>query len=265
MSALVLEQVSVRAGNRQLLGELSLTLEPGQFLALVGPNGAGKTTLLRVALGLLRPSQGRVSLGGRDLRRMNPRERAARIGWLPQHQAPSEGLSVTELVGAARYRFDEPKSISDREAAAALERVGAAGLGGARVSELSGGERQRVFLASLLAQGPRLALLDEPASHLDPAHQLETYRLLGELWALGMGILLVTHDVNLIGQLGAPERIVLLGLDRGREVFRARFMDSDLPARLGSLFGLDFSVVQLDGRRILVPELPRPPEARREP
>lgn len=253
MSTLVLEQASVRVGGRQLLDRVSLSLEPGQFLALVGPNGAGKTTLLRVALGLMRPTEGRVQLDGQEIHRMNPRERAGRIAWLPQHSVPSENIRAWELVAAARYRFGESHAASEGAARAALERVGASDFFQARVLELSGGERQRVLLASLLAQGARLALLDEPASHLDPAHQIETYRMLQELRDWGVGVLLVSHDINLLGHLGDPQRIDLLGLKAGREGFRVRLNDESIPRRLGELFGLEFRAIEHRGQRVLLP------------
>lgn len=252
MSALTFQRVSVRVRDKELLSDISLSLEPGEFLALVGPNGAGKTTLLRSAIGLLHPSHGRVLLGGRDVTRLGPRERASQIAWLPQHQSISEPLSAVEIVAAARFRFGESASDSERHARAALERVHGAELSNARFHELSGGERQRVSMAALLAQGTKLALLDEPASHLDPAHQLETYRLLGELWNLGVGILLVTHDINLIGQLGSPDRVRIIGLRGGKQAFSTSFSATDLPERLGALFGLRFSALEHTGRRILL-------------
>ncbi|HEY8945454.1 MAG TPA: ABC transporter ATP-binding protein [Polyangiaceae bacterium] len=261
MSSIVFERVGVRAGKRELLSEISLTLEPGRVLALVGPNGAGKTTLLRAALGLVRPSAGRIMMAGRDVRTLGPRERARWVAWLPQHQVVSEALSVEEVVAAARFRFAESRADSERHARAALERVGASSLVGARVNELSGGERQRVFMAALLAQEARLMLMDEPASHLDPAHQLEAYRLLGELWRAGIGVLLVTHDVNLMSQLGPPEGIEVLGLDRGRVSFRCDYSAGELPGRLSALFGLNFTAISHAGKRVL---LPTPQTARSE-
>lgn len=253
-SSLSLQDVSVRVRGKQLLGGVSLELRPGQLLALVGPNGAGKTTLLRVAIGLTRPSAGRARLAGRDVCTMSARDRAALIGWLPQHQAVTEPLSVREVVVAARYRFREARRTSEARAQAALERVNARSLENARIDELSGGERQRVHLAALLAQEPKLILLDEPASHLDPAQQLDVYRLLGDLWQQGLGVLLVTHDVNLIDRIGDAERISVLGLAAGRSVFQSRLGAPEFPRDLGRLFGVRFRALAHEGRRLLVPE-----------
>lgn len=244
----------MRVRGKPLLDAVSLELRPGQLIALVGPNGAGKTTLLRVAIGLTRPSSGRACLDGRELSEIPARERAALVGWLPQHQAVTEPLSVLEVVVAARFRFAEARARSEREACAALERVNARSLERATVNELSGGERQRVHIAALLAQEPKLVLLDEPASHLDPAQQLEVYRLLGTLWEQGLGVLLVTHDVNLIDRIGDAARIGVLGLAAGKRVFESRLDASEFPNELGKLFGVRFVPLEHQGRRILLPE-----------
>jgi iron complex transport system ATP-binding protein len=257
VSELELCEVSVRVRQRELLSDVSLQLEPGGFLALVGPNGAGKTTVLRTALGLLAPCRGRVLLGGRDAARLSPRERAAHVAWLPQHADSTEPLSALEAVLSARYRFFEAASASERAASAALERVGLSGHAEARVTELSGGERQRVALATLLAQEARVVLLDEPANHLDPAQQLETYRLLGQLWSEGTAILLVTHDLNLLSQLGAPNEVQVMGLAAGRASFTSAYDSPELPARLSRLFGVEFSVIERSGRRVLLADGPR--------
>lgn len=255
---LTLERVSVRAGRRMLLEDVTLQLSAGELVALVGPNGAGKTTVLRTALGLLRTSSGRVTLSGVDVRGIPPRARAALIGWLPQQQGIYEPLTAVEVVSAARYRFDEPRSRALEQAWAALERLRARALGERPITQLSGGERQRVRLAALLAQGAELLLLDEPASHLDPAQQLETYRLIGELWRSGLGVLLVTHDVNLMSELGHADRIRLFGLADGHVRFESTYGASDLPLRLSGLFGVGFTALEHAGRRILLPGAAEP-------
>jgi iron complex transport system ATP-binding protein len=203
VSALVLEAVSVRSGARTLVSEASLQLETGAFVALLGPNGAGKTTLLRAALGLLPLASGSVRVNGVELATLGARARAAELAWLPQHSLAADALPAREAVMAARYRFRETPVSTQSAAERALERVGLAHLAAAPRARLSGGERQRVAIAALLAQEARFLLLDEPANHLDPAQQAETYALLGTLAADGAGILCVTHDVNLLAYTAA--------------------------------------------------------------
>jgi iron complex transport system ATP-binding protein len=249
-----LEQVSVARRGRALLASVDLSLEPGQLLALLGPNGAGKTTLLRVALGLLRPDSGRVLLGDEPFERLSARQRAARVAWLPQHAPGGDDLSAREVVASARYRFDEPFARSASEAQRALERLGVGSVAERPLGMLSGGERQRVSLAGLLAQDAPLLLVDEPANHLDPAQQIDAYRLLGELWRSGRGVLCVTHDVNLLRHLGDAQRVRVAGMSGGKLAFECSLTDGELPQRLGSLFGVRMHELELGGARVLLPE-----------
>jgi iron complex transport system ATP-binding protein len=252
---LKLEQVTITRRGRRLLDDVSLALEAGELLALVGPNGAGKTTLLRAMLGLIRPDGGRVLLDRDRVDELEPRARAACVAWLPQHSAAAEELSALEVVTAARFRFDESFAVSCREAARALERVGVGGGVSERpLRTLSGGERQRVALAGLLAQAAPLLLVDEPANHLDPAQQIEVYRLLGELWREGKGLVCVTHDVNLLRHLGDPDRVRVAGISAGQLRFEHTFGAPELPARLSSLFDVQMRAFELDGSRVLIAE-----------
>ena len=255
---LQLEQVSVARRGRALLDCVDLTLASGELLALLGPNGAGKTTLLRAALGLIRPDSGRVLLGDAELLGIAPRERAARVAWLPQHSSTTaDDLAAVDVVATARYRFDEAFAHSEREARQALQRVGVGGVADRPISTLSGGERQRVSLAGLLAQDTPLLLVDEPANHLDPAQQIDVYKLLGELWRQGRSVVCVTHDVNLLRHLGAPERVRVAGVAQGKLAFETRFDAPELPQKLGQLFGVQMHELTLGGARVLLPEAGR--------
>jgi len=249
------EDVSVRAGERALLEGVNLALAPGELIALVGPNGAGKTTLLRTALALHRPSRGRVTLDGVDSASLSPSARSGKLALLPQHVAFDEPVNALELVAAARYRFGEGRERALNGARRALDRVSAGPFADRVVTTLSGGERQRAALAAVLAQEAPLLLLDEPANHLDPAQQVDAYRLIGALWREGLGILCVTHDVNLLAQLGDTSRVRVAGLSGGRLRFELAFTASDLPARLSELFGIELVAVDVDGRRALLPRV----------
>lgn len=256
MSELVVDAVTVRRAGATLLDKVSLRVARGELVALVGPNGAGKTTLLRAGLGLLPLAAGRVTLGGADAVRMRARDRAAVAAWLPQHAlATTEPLPARELVAAARYRFDEAPAASLHAAAAALARVGAAAFADRDVLALSGGERQRVALAALLAQDAPLLLLDEPATHLDPARQGEVYALLGGLWREGLGILCVTHDLNVLAHLGRPDAVRVVGLADGRIRFERPYDAADLPEQLSALFGVPMETLANGAHRVIVPRV----------
>jgi ABC-type cobalamin/Fe3+-siderophores transport system ATPase subunit len=258
MAELQFVDLSVKLGERVLLDRITLRIAPGDFVALIGPNGAGKTTLLKTALSLRAPSSGSVRLGNSSVTELEARRRAALIAWLPQHIRAEEPVTALESVTAARFRFAESHAQSRRAAERALTRVGASAYAERRVTELSGGERQRVAFACLVAQEAQILAFDEPANHLDPAQQLDVYRLLGELWREGRTIVCINHDVNLLHQVGDSSRVRVVGLRAGRFVFDAPFDAPELPAQLGALFGVQMDAFASTEERVIVPRRRRP-------
>jgi len=253
MTDLEFSGVGVRIRERALLTDITLRLEHGEFIALLGPNGAGKSTLLKAALGLRAATSGSVRLAQRPLAELNARERAAHVAWLPQHIHADEPIRAQDSVAAARFRFHETHAASQKAALSALERVGAGAYSQRPVTELSGGERQRVAFACLVAQEAHTLLFDEPANHLDPAQQVEIYRLIGDLWREGRSIVCITHDVNLLNHLGDAARVRVVGLRAGKLAFETRFDAPELPSQLSALFGLELRTFDASPGRFLVP------------
>ena len=190
--SLVANKLALQAGSRTLVNALDLALEPGEVLGILGANGAGKSTLLTVLAGLAAPAQGRVTLDGSALDMLPPLTRAQYIGLLPQGDEGGFFGSVADFVALGRFPFgDTAGDLSPHLATWELTELARRPL-----ATLSGGERQRARLAQLAAQAPRIALLDEPLTHLDPAHQA---RLLA--WARGKAdaghsVVLTLHDPN---------------------------------------------------------------------
>lgn len=237
--------MTVRAELRQAslagrLERLDLRLEEGRCLVLVGPNGAGKSTALRLLAGLASPDQGEAQILGRPIRQLSPLERSKYLAWLPQRPRLDPDLGCEEVVAQARFRFSESRRRSLTAARTALAEVGIEHLGARAVGKISGGELQRVLLATLVTQEAPLLLVDEPANHLDPAHQVEAYQLLGGLLTKGRGLCLVTHDIRLCQLLGPAEEIEIVGLSGGRKCLHTSFADEDLPQALEELFGVPF-------------------------
>lgn len=255
-SSLQVNAVSVTAGgDTPLLEEVSLTVKPGEFVGIVGANGAGKTTLLRAILGLVRPSAGDVNLMGKDAQSLSGRERAAHLAWLPQKGAVWEPLSVLDFVIASRFRFDETRKEALSACRQALAEVDALEFAGRRITSLSGGEAQRVSMAALFAQEATFLLLDEPANHLDPAHQRRAYAYLAEKWRAGHGVICVTHDLNLLGSIASTAEtpsIRILGLESGRVSFETTLDSPTLADALSAMYGVSFRTVNVDGERHLV-------------
>ena len=185
-------RITLQAGTRTLVDALDLTLEPGEVLGILGANGAGKSTLLTVLAGLAAPAQGRVTLDGQALDGLPPLTRAQHIGLLPQGDEGGFFGSVKDFVALGRHPFGQVAG----ELAQQLAHWELSELARRTFDTLSGGERQRARLAQLAVQTPRIALLDEPLTHLDPAHQA---RLLA--WArseadAGRTVVMTLHDPN---------------------------------------------------------------------
>lgn len=194
------EQVTIRAGGRALLDDVSLTLTPGSMTVLLGPNGAGKTTLMRILAGLLPTTRGQVLLGRQRLHDLGRSAIARACAYLPQRTATVFEMRVEDVVTLGRYPHAGRwggLTLADHERVAwALERVGLTALRRRTLPTLSGGELQRVFLARALAQEAPILLLDEPISALDAGRQLELMALLNDLHRDGHTILAALHDLR---------------------------------------------------------------------
>jgi zinc transport system ATP-binding protein len=198
--AIQLEDLWVRLGGRTVLEAVSLEVPEGAYMALIGPNGAGKTVLLKTMLGLITPERGRVRLLGRSVR-----EARGLVGYVPQHAAferdfPIRVKDVVLMGRLRRGRMLRRLGAEDRGAASeALERVEASELADRQIGSLSGGQLQRVLIARALAMRPRLLLLDEPTSNLDPRLGAGLYDVLERLRG-SMTIVVVSHDLGVVAR-----------------------------------------------------------------
>ncbi len=194
-------------GGRVALRGITMEVEGGEVVAVCGPNGAGKTTLLRCLVGFVRPSAGEVTLLGRSVWEIPPRERARVVAYLPQHPVCPPQFPCQEVVRMGRYAYADPPG-DLRAVRWAMERTNTLHLWGRPFGATSGGERQRVLLARAIAQQARVFVLDEPTAHLDLAGQLETLRLLGDLRRTGAAVICALHDLTLAALV--CDRVVLL-------------------------------------------------------
>lgn len=197
---LAAEALAIGYPGRTVGSGFALELRAGEVLALLGPNGGGKTTLLKTLLGLLPARGGTVLWEGRPLQQLSVRERAQRLGYVPQGHASPFAFTVEDLVLMGRTAhaglFARP-SRRDREAVhQAIERMGIAHLAARPATQISGGERQLALIARALAQQPRAVLLDEPTASLDFGNQGKVLREIRRLAADGLAVLFSTHDPN---------------------------------------------------------------------
>jgi ABC-type Fe3+/spermidine/putrescine transport system ATPase subunit len=211
VSVLALEGIAKRFGAAAVLDGISFEVASGEVVALLGPSGSGKTTLLRVVAGFERPDAGAVRFAGERVDRLPPERRG--FGMVFQHYALFPHLSVGENVAFGLEGRGLAKPEVARRVGEALARVDLAGFERRRVGEISGGQQQRVAVARALAPEPRVLLLDEPLSNLDPSLRERTRRELARtLSAVGITTLLVTHEQEEAFDLG--QRVALL--HRGR-------------------------------------------------
>jgi iron complex transport system ATP-binding protein len=193
--------LGVRLGSVEILRGVDLVIRPGEMVAIVGPNGSGKSTLVRALAGLLKPFAGSVMVDQTPVRRMSPRRRATKLGLLVQSADVPDLTTVQEHIGLGRHamrRLFNPWSAEDARAVrAAMHICEVEHLAHRRMEQLSGGERQRVRLATLLAQDPRVLLLDEPLTGLDIEHQLGLLDLLRSLnGGRARTVVCVLHDLD---------------------------------------------------------------------
>lgn len=240
--ALEVRGVSVHLGGRTVLHNITFGAAPGEFLGILGPNGAGKTTLFRVLLQLIKPQSGEVTIS---------RDRAqgkAAIGYVPQSRQmdPEMPLRAWDFVSLGLPHPLRPwLNRADKETIRqALELTGASRLAGRPMGRLSGGERQRVYLAQALVRHPRILLLDEPTSNLDPGAQEEMAEVVHAVCReREITVLLISHDVNLLSRYA--DRILYLTPGRHAIGTVEEVMRTEV---LRELYGGAVEVVRLDGK-----------------
>jgi iron complex transport system ATP-binding protein len=193
------KDLSFSYGTTMVLHGIEMNATAGKFTVLLGKNGSGKSTLLKLLAGLLPCKSGDINIMGKDIRSLSISDRAKVIGYLPQFHSPAFPFTVEEVVltGRASYIFAIPGRKDMDKTDEAINKVGISHLRQRPYTELSGGERQLVMIARVLAQEPRVVLLDEPLSHLDLSNQIRFLALIKELIMSGLTVVAVLHDPNI--------------------------------------------------------------------
>lgn len=237
---LEVENLSVRYGSLEIVGDVSFTLDSRQWLMIVGPNGAGKSTVIgAVSQGV--PYTGSVRCDGEDLRRMKPGHIARKIGVLTQNHSVGYSFTVSEVVRLGRYSysggiFGAATDEDEQRIAQALELTGIAPIAAQSVLTLSGGELQRTFLAQLFAQDPEILILDEPTNHLDLIYQKQVFGLIGEWIArTGRSVISVVHDLSLARAYGTHALL----MNRGRVCAYGTAQEVISERNLNGVYGMD--------------------------
>jgi iron complex transport system ATP-binding protein len=237
--SLVAENLAWSAGNAQILRDVSLAVEPGEFLGIVGPNGSGKTSLMALLSGLRQPQTGQVTLAGKPMQTLARREIAQRIALVEQQAETVERITARQAVELGRTPHLGPLSPWSRKddaiVDAAIANVDMSNFGKRLWHTLSGGERQRLHIARALAQQPQILLLDEPTNHLDIGHQIG---LLDLVRRLQLTVVAALHDLNhaamFCDRIAAMKGGRIVALGRPREVLSS--------ALIRDVFGVDVEI-----------------------
>lgn len=198
MSKLEAVGVAKRYRLREVVKDLSLTIESGEVAGLLGPNGAGKTTAFYMIVGLVRCDRGRIVLNGQDVTRL-PVHRRARLGlgYLPQEASVFRKLSVADNIRAIlQTRKDLDRAARQSLLEQLMEELHISHVRDSLGVSLSGGERRRVEIARALAAEPKFVLLDEPFAGVDPLSVLDIQRIIRHLSHRDIGVLITDHNVR---------------------------------------------------------------------
>ncbi len=236
--------------------KVSLTLKHGEALCILGPNGCGKTTLIKCLGGLYRLHKGSILLDNKELTKLGRSAVARIVGYVPQLHQPAFPFSVLDavLVGRAPHLdfLASPGKQDVEIAEAAIEALGISHLKNKPYTEISGGERQLVVFARVIAQQPKLLLLDEPTSHLDFGNQIRILELIKETTAEGLPVVMTTHfpDYAFIisNKVALMKEGAILALGTPDEVITEE--------NLYNVYGVKVKVMHLGGavnRKICIP------------
>ena len=194
---LVVENIAKSFGKRQVVRDVSLSLQRGEVVGLLGPNGAGKTTCFYMIMGLIGVDSGTISIDGEDVTRLPMYQRARLgVGYLPQEASIFRGMTVEENVLAVAELVEKDRAARMAQVDSLLSELHVEHLRHQAATSLSGGERRRVEIARALASRPSFMLLDEPFTGIDPLAISDISDLVRYLKQRGLGVLITDHQVR---------------------------------------------------------------------
>lgn len=230
--------------NKMILHDIELEIPSNKISVIIGANGCGKSTLLKTLAKLIKPSSGEITLDGKVIRKIPPKQLARVLGILPQSPVVPEGITVADLIGRGRFPHQtllSGWSKKDYEAVAeAMEIMNITEFANHDIDALSGGQRQRVWIAMALAQQTDILFLDEPTTFLDITYQVEILDLLTDLnRKFSTTIVMVLHDIN----LSARYADYIYALQNGKLVSEGVPSDIITSKFVKDIFGLDCIVI----------------------
>ena len=244
------ENISHSYRGKDVLFDVSFTLDMGELMTIMGPNGVGKTTLLKRVVGILPGNTGTLTLDGEDITHKTPRERAKLIGYVPQRSHVS-GSTVFEsvLLGRRPYMTWDVTEEDLDKVSGVISAIGLEDLSERKVDSISGGEYQLVQIARALVQDPKVILLDEPTNNLDVANQESVLNVLRSIiMERGLCAIMTNHDINL--SVRHSDRLMMLKAGRiyasgGKEIITSE--------SIRDVYGMNVAVEQIRGNPVIIP------------
>jgi len=239
---LYINNLSFSYGKNRILKNISTTFNQGEITVITGPNGSGKSTLVKGIMSLIKIQKGSIYLNNKDIRRYTVEEKSRILGYVSQDIYRDFDFSVYEVVEMGRYPFKKEWNYAKDKKAIdlALNLTDTKVFRDRSINSLSGGELQRVLLARALAGEPKYLILDEPASNLDIAHNIEMMKLLKKLTReLGLTTIIVLHDLNSI--LHYSDNIIML--NRGKLELQGKTKKLLTPENIKNIYGISSEIV----------------------
>ena len=243
MEAISVKNLSVAYENNTIIEDLSLSIPKGKISIIIGANGCGKSTFLKTIARINKPKAGEIFINKKDIKKINEKNIAKEVAFLPQGPVCPSGLTVRELV--AFGRFPHQKLIGglnshDKEVIDwAIKETGLSEFADREVENLSGGQRQRAWIAMTLAQETEIIMLDEPTTYLDMSYQLEVLEVLEKLnKEKNITVVIVLHELNNACRFADN----IIGLKKGKIICQGKPMDVINKENLKEIYGIDASL-----------------------
>lgn len=250
MEAIIVKNLSVAYENNTIIEDLSLSIPKGKISIIIGANGCGKSTFLKTLARINKPKAGEIFINKKDIKKINEKNIAKEVAFLPQGPVCPSGLIVRELV--AFGRFPHQKLIGglnshDKEVIDwAIKETGLSEFADREVENLSGGQRQRAWIAMTLAQETEIIMLDEPTTYLDMSYQLEVLEVLEKLnKEKNITVVIVLHELNNACRFADN----IIGFKKGKVICEGKPLDVITKENLKKIYGIEANLtISEDGK-----------------